>query len=128
MLLELDKADKNSQRPETQDAMRKTMEREREAKDQIMEQVHKYNKYARKGGRRQSQTLNWLSKIDPSSDPKAENTRQNGREERQTARDWDPRTHEENSQGWDPRTHDRKSSANSRRTKAMIYTRNARRR
>ena len=92
-MLELDKADKNSQRPETQDAMRKTTECEREAKDQIMEQVHKYNKYARKGGRRHSQALNWLPKIDPSSDPKAENTRQNGREERQTARDWDPRTH-----------------------------------
>ena len=75
-MLELDKADKNSQRPETQDAMRKTTEREREAKDQIMEQVHKYNKNARKGGRRYSQALNWLSKIDPSSDPKAENTRQ----------------------------------------------------
>ena len=52
----------------------------------------------------------------------------NGREESETARDWDPRTHEENSQGWDPRTHDRKSNANSRRTKAKISTRNARRR
>ena len=43
-MLELDKADKNSQRPETQDAMRKTTEREREAKDQIMEQTSTHAK------------------------------------------------------------------------------------
>ena len=39
----VDKADKNSQSPETYDAMRKTTERE--AKDQITKQI---NKYARK--------------------------------------------------------------------------------
>ena len=38
----MDKADENSQRLETYDAMRKTMESEREAKDQITEQVNKY--------------------------------------------------------------------------------------
>ena len=47
MMLELDKADKNSQRPETYDAMLKTTERE--AKDQITKQI---NKYTRNGGRR----------------------------------------------------------------------------
>ena len=50
----VDKADKNSQRPETYDAMRKTTERE--AKDQITKQI---NKYARKGGRRYRQDLTW---------------------------------------------------------------------
>ena len=45
----VDKADENSQRLETYDAMRKTTESERKAEDQIMEQV---NKYARNGGRR----------------------------------------------------------------------------
>ena len=44
-----DKADENSQCLETYDAMRKTTESEREAKDQITEQA---NKYARNGGRR----------------------------------------------------------------------------
>ena len=48
----VDKADKNSQSPETYDAMRKTTERE--AKDQITKQI---NKYARKGGRRYRQDL-----------------------------------------------------------------------
>ena len=50
------------------------------------------------------------------------------REESETARDWDPRTHaqtardcdprtrERTAREWDPRTHERKSSANSRRT------------
>ena len=50
----LDKADKNSQRLETYDAMRQTSENELEAKDQITEQT---NKYARKGGRRYRQAL-----------------------------------------------------------------------
>ena len=38
---QVDKADENSQRLETYDAMRKTTESEREAEDQIMEQVNK---------------------------------------------------------------------------------------
>ena len=46
---QVDKADKNSQRLETYDAMRKTTESEREAEDQIIKQV---NKYTRNGGRR----------------------------------------------------------------------------
>ena len=45
----VDEADKNSQCLETYYAMRKTMESECEAKDQITEQI---NKYARNGGRR----------------------------------------------------------------------------
>ena len=68
----MDKADKNSQCLEKYDAMRKTMESEREAKDQIMEQV---NKYARNGGRRHCWVFTWLSKkrVDlPSTDSKAE--------------------------------------------------------
>ena len=40
----------------------------------------------------------------------------NGREESETARDWDPRTHEQTARDWDPRTHEEKSIANSRRT------------
>ena len=56
----------------------------------------------------------------------------NGREENQTARDWDPRTHEQTARDWDPRTHEKnsqglgpknpreKSTANSRRTKVEI--------
>ena len=65
----VDKADENSQRLETYDAMRKTTESEREAKDQIAEQA---NKYARNGGLRCRRALTWLSKIDPSTDPKVE--------------------------------------------------------
>jgi hypothetical protein len=65
----VDKADENRQRLETYDAMRKTTESEREAKDQITEQA---NKYARNGGRRYRRALTWLSKIDPSTDPKVE--------------------------------------------------------
>ena len=45
----VDTADENSQSLEMYDAMRKTKESEREAKDQITEQA---NKYARNGGRR----------------------------------------------------------------------------
>ena len=30
----------------------------------------------------------------------------NGREESETARDWDPRTHEKTAREWDPRTHE----------------------
>ena len=48
----------NSQRLETYDAMRKTTESEREAEDQIMEQV---NKYTRNGGRRYCRVFTWLS-------------------------------------------------------------------
>ena len=65
----VDKADENSQRLETYDAMHKTTESEREAEDQITEQV---NKYARNGRRRYRRALTWLSKIDPSKDPKVE--------------------------------------------------------
>ena len=54
-------ADENSQCLETYDAMRKTTESEREAEDQIMEQV---NKYTRNGGRRYRRYLIWLSKIE----------------------------------------------------------------
>ena len=59
MMLELDKADKNSQRLETYDAMLKTTERE--AKDQITKQI---NKYARKGGRRYREPSESLSRTD----------------------------------------------------------------
>ena len=45
----MDEADRNSQYLETYDAMRKTTESEREAKDPIMEQI---NKYTRNEGRR----------------------------------------------------------------------------
>ena len=58
---QVDKADKNSQRLETYDAMRKTTESEREAEDQIMEQV---NKYTRNGGRRYCRVFTWLSEIE----------------------------------------------------------------
>ena len=61
MMLELDKADKNSQRPETFDTMLKTTESEREAEDQIMEQV---NKYTRNGGRRHCRVSTRLSEIE----------------------------------------------------------------
>ena len=64
----VDKADENRQRLETYDAMRKTTESEREAKDQNTE----HNKYARNGGRRYCQVLTWFSKIEPSTDPKVE--------------------------------------------------------
>ena len=102
-MLELDKADKNSQRPETYDAMRKTTESVREAKDQITEQT---NKYARHGGRRYRQTLNG------SEEGKTEGCMKhelNGREESETARDWDPRTHEQTARDWDPRTHEERA-------------------
>ena len=53
----MDKADENSQYLETYDAMRKTTESEREAKDPITEQI---NKYARNGGRRyQAKAISW---------------------------------------------------------------------
>ena len=71
----MDTADKSSQRLETYDAMRKTTESVREAKDQIKKQVEGCMKHA-----------------------------PNGREENQTARDWDPRTHEQTARDWDPRT------------------------
>ena len=58
-MLELDKADKNSQRPETYDAMLKTTERE--AKDQITKQI---NKYTRNGGRRYCRVSTGLSEIE----------------------------------------------------------------
>ena len=93
----LDKADKNRQRLETYDAMRKTTLRE--AKDQITEQT---NKYARKGGRRYRQALT-------GSEVRTEGCAKHapsGREESKTARDWDPRTHEQTAKDWDPRTHE----------------------
>ena len=57
----VDKADENSQRLETYDAMPKTTESEREAKNQITEQA---NKYARNGGRRYREPCESLSKIE----------------------------------------------------------------
>ena len=81
--------------------MRKTTESVREAKDQIMKQVIKYNKYARHGGRRYRQTLNGSEEGNIEGCMKHA---PNGREESQTARDWDPRTHEQTARDWDPRT------------------------
>ena len=66
---QVDKADENSQRLETYDAMRKTTESEREAEDQIMEQV---NKYTRNGGLRYCRVFTWLSEIE-SVESKVEN-------------------------------------------------------
>ena len=66
---QVDKADENSQRLEIYDAMRKTTESEREAEDQIMEQV---NKYTRNGGRRYCRVFTWLSEIE-SVESKVEN-------------------------------------------------------
>ena len=60
--------------------MHKTTEREREAKDQITEKVEGCMKHA-----------------------------PNGREESQTARDWDPRTHEETARDWDPKTQEKRA-------------------
>ena len=65
----VDKADENSQILETYDAMRKTTESEREAEDQIMEQV---NKYTRNGRRRYCRVFTWLSEIE-SVESKVEN-------------------------------------------------------
>ena len=64
----MDKADENSQYLETYDAMRKTTESEREAKDPITEQI---NKYTRNEGRRYQEPSE-ISKIDPSTDSKVE--------------------------------------------------------
>ena len=64
----MDEADKKSQCLETYYAKRKTMEIEREAKDQIMVQI---NKYTCNGGRRYQEPSE-ISKIDPSTDPKVE--------------------------------------------------------
>ena len=64
----VDEADKKSQCRETYYAKRKTMESEREAKDQIMVQI---NKYTCNGGRR-CQEPSEISKIDPSTDLKVE--------------------------------------------------------
>ena len=66
---QVDTADGNSQRLETYDAMRKTTQSEREAEDQIMEQV---NKYTRNGGRRDCRVFTWLSDIE-SVESKVEN-------------------------------------------------------
>ena len=65
----VDKADEKSQSLETYDAMRKTTENEREAEDQIMEQV---NKYTRNGGRRYCRVFTSLSEIE-SVESKVEN-------------------------------------------------------
>ena len=54
----VDKADENSQRLETYDAMQQTTESEREAKDQITEHI---NNYARNGGRRHREPSESLS-------------------------------------------------------------------
>ena len=64
----VDKADENSQRLETYDAMHQTTESEREAKDQITEHI---NNYARNGGRRHREPSESLSKIE-SVEPKVE--------------------------------------------------------
>ena len=56
----VDGADKKSQCLETYYAKRKTMESEREAKDQIMVQI---DKYVRNGGRRYCRILILLSKF-----------------------------------------------------------------
>ena len=64
----VDEADKKSQCLETYYAKRKTMESEREAKDQIMVQI---NKYTCNGGRRYQEPSE-ISRIDPSTDPKVE--------------------------------------------------------
>ena len=48
---------------------RKTSESEREAEDQVMEQV---NKYTRNGGRRYCRVFTWLSKIGLLEGPKVE--------------------------------------------------------
>ena len=60
-MLELDKADKNSQHPETYDAMLKTTESEREAEDQITKQI---NKSTRNGRRRYCRVFTWLSGLE----------------------------------------------------------------
>ena len=65
----VDKADEDSQSLETYDAMRKTTESEREAEDQIMEQV---NKYTRNGRRRYCRVFTWFSEIE-SVESKVEN-------------------------------------------------------
>ena len=66
----MDKADENSQCLETSDdAMCKTTESEREAKDQIMVQI---NKYVRNGGRRCCRILILLSKFGFLEGPKVE--------------------------------------------------------
>ena len=64
-----------------------------------MKQAIKYNKYARHGGRRYRQTLNGSEEGKTEGCMKHE---PNVLEESETARDWDPRTHEENSQGLGP--------------------------
>ena len=68
-MLKWTRLDENSQRLETYDAMRKTTESEREAEDQIMEQV---NKYTRNGGRRYCRVFTWLFEIE-SVESKVEN-------------------------------------------------------
>ena len=117
-MLELDKADKNSQRPETYDAMRKR--RSVSARRKIRSWSRSTSTTSTHATEdddivRLSPGLKEASK----KSPKAENTRQNGREERQTARDWDPRTHEcaktardwdpKHARDWDPRTHEENS-------------------
>ena len=87
----MDKTDKNSQCLETY-AMRKMTESEREVKDEIKKQVEGCMKHA-PNGREESQTArDW--------DP---------RTHEQTARDWDPRTHEQTARDWDPRTHEKRA-------------------
>ena len=69
-----------------------TAESEREAKDQNMKQAIQYNKYARHGGRQYHQNLTG------SEEGKTEGCMKHGpkgREKSETARDWDPRTHEQ---------------------------------
>ena len=57
----VDKADENSQRLETYNAMHQTKDSEREAKEQITEHI---NNYARNGGRRQRKPCENLSEIE----------------------------------------------------------------
>ena len=70
-----------------------------------MKQAIKYNKYARHGGRRYRQTLTGSEEGKTEGCMKHE---PNSREESETARDWDPRTHEQTARDWDPRIHARR--------------------
>ena len=75
--------------------MRKTTESVREAKDQTTEQVNKHVRARRHLTGSEEGKIEGCMKHAP-----------NGREESQTARDWDPRTQEQTARDWDPRTHE----------------------
>jgi len=65
----LEKADEHRQRLETYDAMRKTTEAERGAKEHITEQA---NKFAQNASRRYRRALTWLSQLPPDGQVKTE--------------------------------------------------------